>query len=248
MDFFIVFVLIAIFLGGLVRSYFGFGEALISMPLLAIIGLDTHTAISTIGLAGLFVASLNIFYDFKTIKYKVLCKMLIGSLLGIPIGIWCLRHFEAGNVQFMLGIFLILYGIYALARTLYFKNYAHIILKSKIWAFITGIVSGMLGSLYNSHGVPVVIYGTMTRWGIKAFKSTVQAHFLITAIFVVIGQITGGIWTSQTLSLFLLSIPCLIISVMIGKYLSYVTTPHNFEKWIYVFLVLLGILMLFVVS
>lgn len=106
----------------------------------------------------------------------------------------------------------------------------------------------MLGSLYNSHGVPVVIYGTMTRWGIKAFKSTVQAHFLITAIFVVIGQITGGIWTSQTLSLFLLSIPCLIISVMIGKYLSYVTTPHNFEKWIYVFLVLLGILMLFVVS
>src|SRR5699024_11943657 len=113
----------------LVRSYFGFGEALISMPLLAIIGLDTHTAISTIGLAGLFVASLNIFYDFKTIKYKVLCKMLIGSLLVIPIGIWCFRHFEACNVIFMIGIYLILYGIYALARCSDFYYCANIILK-----------------------------------------------------------------------------------------------------------------------
>ena len=115
---------------------------------------------------------------------------------------------------------------------------------SKIWAFITGIVSGMLGSLYNSHGVPVVIYGTMTRWGIKAFKSTVQAHFLITAIFVVIGQITGGIWTSQTLSLFLLSIPCLIISVIIGKYLSKLTSYNHFEKWLYLFIIILGALIL----
>src|SRR5699024_4798526 len=152
------------------------------------IGLDTHTAISTIGLAGLFVASLNIFYDFKTIKYKDLCKMLIGSLLGIPIGIWCLRHFEAVNVQFMLVIFLFIYGIYPLERTHYVKNYDHIILKAKIWSFITGIVSGVLGSLYNSRGVRVVISGTMTRWGIKAFRSTVQADFLITAIFVVVGQ------------------------------------------------------------
>ncbi|MDT3982810.1 sulfite exporter TauE/SafE family protein, partial [Staphylococcus ureilyticus] len=74
------------------------------------------------------------------------------------------------------------------------------------------------------HGVPVVIYGTMAPWHIKDFRSTIQAHFLITAIFVVIGQASGGIWTSQTVSLFLLSIPCLIISVVVGKYLINHTT------------------------
>ena len=102
------------------------------------------------------------------------------------------------------------------------------------------MISGVLGSLYNSHGVPVVIYGTMAPWHIKDFRSTIQAHFLITAIFVVIGQASGGIWTSQTVSLFLLSIPCLIISVVVGKYLINHTTYHNFEKWIYLFIIILG--------
>ncbi|MFQ3906256.1 hypothetical protein ABLV94_13995 [Staphylococcus sp. Mo2-7] len=45
-----IFILLAIFLGALVRTYFGFGEALISMPLLALIGLDIKTAISLVGI------------------------------------------------------------------------------------------------------------------------------------------------------------------------------------------------------
>ncbi|PUZ34645.1 sulfite exporter TauE/SafE family protein, partial [Staphylococcus cohnii] len=56
MDLFLVYILISIFLGGLVRTYFGFGEALVSMPLLALIGLNLHTSISLVGLAGLTVA------------------------------------------------------------------------------------------------------------------------------------------------------------------------------------------------
>lgn len=60
MDIFIILSLLAIFLGGLVRTYFGFGEALISMPLLALIGLETHTTISLVGLAGLFLSLIHI--------------------------------------------------------------------------------------------------------------------------------------------------------------------------------------------
>ncbi|MEY8601017.1 TSUP family transporter [Staphylococcus shinii] len=116
MDIFIILSLLAIFLGGLVRTYFGFGEALISMPLLALIGLETHTTISLVGLAGLFVASLNIFSDYRSIKYSVLFIMLAGSLVGIPIGIWILRYFNTDIVQIMLGGFLIIYGTYALSK------------------------------------------------------------------------------------------------------------------------------------
>lgn len=61
MDIISVLILFAIFLGGLVRTYFGFGEALVSMPLLTLIGLDIHTSVSVIGLAGILVASFNIF-------------------------------------------------------------------------------------------------------------------------------------------------------------------------------------------
>lgn len=244
MDVIIILSLFAIFLGGLVRTYFGFGEALISMPLLALIGLETHAAISVVGLAGLFVASLNIFSGYRNIKYNVLFLMLVGSLVGIPIGIWILRYFNTNIVQMMLGGFLIMYGTYSLCKFLFFNNRIRVVLKSNIWSGITGIVSGILGSLYNSHGVPVVIYGTLSRWHIKDFRSTIQAHFFLTAIFVVMGQGFGGIWTEQTMPLFLLSLPCLIISVIIGKYLSKLTSYNHFEKWLYVFIVILGALIL----
>lgn len=244
MDVFIIFSLFAVFIGGLVRTYFGFGEALISMPLLALIGLETHTAISVVGLAGLFVASLNIFSDYRNIKYNVLFIMLAGSLVGIPIGVWILRYFNTDIVQMMLGGFLIIYGTYALSRYLLLNNHIRIVLKSSIWSGITGIVSGILGSLYNSHGVPVVIYGTLSRWHIKDFRSTIQAHFFLTAIFVVMGQGFGGIWTEQTIPLFLMSLPCLIMSVLIGKYLSKLTSYNHFEKWLYLFIVILGALIL----
>src|SRR5699024_606951 len=246
MDLFLVYILISIFLGGLVRAYFGFGEALVSMPLLALIGLNLHTSISLVGLAGLTVASLNICLDYRNVKIKVLLLMWLGNILGIQLGILILQYIATSFIQIMLGLFLILYGIYAFGKITFFKNRYNIILKSNIWPSLTGMISGVLGSLYNSHGVPVVIYGTMAPWHIKDFRSTIQAHFLITAIFVVIGQASGGIWTSQTVSLFLLSIPCLIISVVVGKYLINHTTYHNFEKWIYLFIIILGFLLLLI--
>ncbi|CEF17592.1 hypothetical protein ACWER7_08605 [Staphylococcus xylosus] len=58
------------------------------------------------------------------------------------------------------------------------------------------------------------------------------------------GQGFGGIWTEQTIPLFLLSLPCLIISVIIGKYLSKLTSYNHFEKWLYLFIVILGALIL----
>ncbi|MFQ3726293.1 sulfite exporter TauE/SafE family protein [Staphylococcus equorum] len=239
-----IFILLAIFLGALVRTYFGFGEALISMPLLALIGLDIKTAISLVGIAGLTVALFNIFSEMKHIKYRTLAVMMTGSLIGIPVGIWILHHFDTGKIQLLLAIFLILYGIYAFIKTVFLTHHSKIKLKSSLWEGLAGLVSGVLGSVYNSHGVPIVIFGTLSQWHIKDFKSTIQAHFLLTAIFVVMGQLLGGIWTSQTIRLFLATLPILVVAVLLGKYLSKKTHHNHFEKWIYIFIVILGILML----
>lgn len=245
MDIISVLILFAIFLGGLVRTYFGFGEALVSMPLLTLIGLDIHTSVSVIGLAGILVASFNIFLDFKNIEYRLLAALLIGSFLGVPLGIWILNFVNTSVVQWLLGLFLFSYGTYAFLRKVYFKNKTKMILKSKAWAGLTGIISGVLGSLYNSHGVPVVIYITLTGLSVKTLSSTIQAHFLITAILVVIGQGTGDIWTSATLPLFFLACPFLLISVLIGKYCKRHTLDYHFDKWLYLFIAFLGLLLIF---
>lgn len=56
----ITLVVLAVFIGALMRTMFGFGEAIVSMPLLALLPIPIHTSVSLIGLAGLTVASLTV--------------------------------------------------------------------------------------------------------------------------------------------------------------------------------------------
>src|SRR5699024_1826960 len=121
MDLFLVYILISIFLGGLVRTYFVFGEALVSMPLLALIGVNLNQSMSWVRLEGLTVVRLNIYLDYRNIKIKVVLFVLLGSLLGIPLGILILQYIATAFIQIMLRLFLILYGIYAFGQITFFK-------------------------------------------------------------------------------------------------------------------------------
>lgn len=51
----VLIVLIALF-GALVRTVFGFGEALVTMPLLALLAVNLQTSVALIGALGLIVA------------------------------------------------------------------------------------------------------------------------------------------------------------------------------------------------
>lgn len=244
MDFlFLIYILLAIFLGALVRSYFGFGEALVSMPLLSIIGLDFNSSISIVGLAGLCVAIFYTISGFKNIKLYPLVIMLTSSIIGIPIGIFILHNFDTNKIQEILAIFLILYGFLKLIKNMFFKNTRNFKFLSPIWSSLAGVISGILGSLYNTHGVPIVIYATLSKWKTKEFQNTIQAHFLFTSIFVVLGQATGNVWTDKTIPIFLITLPFLITATFIGKKLAKKTSNHNFENWIYLLIGILGILL-----
>src|SRR5699024_12757501 len=113
MDFlFLIYILLAIFLGALVRSYFGFGEALVSMPLLSIIGLDFNSSISIVGLAGLCVAIFYTISGFKNIKLYPLVIMLTSSIIGIHISIFILHNFDSIKIKILLSVFLFIYGFF----------------------------------------------------------------------------------------------------------------------------------------
>jgi len=49
-------VITVVFLGALTRTAFGFGEAVVSMPLLTLLPISLHTAVSLMGFVGLTVA------------------------------------------------------------------------------------------------------------------------------------------------------------------------------------------------
>ena len=241
----IVLVVAVVFVGALMRATFGFGEAVISMPLLALLPINLHTSISLIGLAGLTVAGITIPFGWRHIDRSILIWLSAATLLGIPVGLALVKFAPAGIVTKTLGIFLIVYSMYSLLiRDVIAQTTASSRLNNTGWVFPFGFAAGALGSAYNVTGIPVVVYGTLRRWNSSRFHGTLQAHFLVAGIFVVTGQALGGLWTASLLWLYGLSLPAIIIATLLGLFLHHHIPTKKFTRSVFFVILALGILLL----
>ncbi len=240
----IVLVVLAVFMGALTRATFGFGEAVVSMPLLALLPISLHTSISLIGLAGLTVAAMTITSGWRHVDRSILIWLSISTLLGIPFGLALVKFAPVVVVKWSLGIFLIVYSVYSLVRGLFAQTTAHAWFQHRGWVLPFGFAAGVLGSAYNVTGIPIVIYGTLRRWNQSRFHGTLQTHFLVAGIFVVVGQALGGLWTANLFVLYGLSFPVIIIATLLGMNLHKRIPTRKFEQYVFFVIIVLGALLL----
>lgn len=240
----IILVIAAVFVGALMRATFGFGEAVVSMPLLALLPIELHTAISLIGLAGLTVAVLTVSTGWRHIDRQALIRLAIATVVGIPVGLVLVTFAPAIVITVALGTFLVVYGFYSLTKPILTKTSGRALLNRPVWALPFGFAAGMLGSAYNFNGVPVVVYGTMRRWEPNRFRGTLQAHFLLSGIMVVSGQALGGLWSTDLFILFGLSLPVILIATLLGVFIHRRIPSNKFERYVFILIILLGALLL----
>src|SRR5690625_5013081 len=81
-------VVLFVFLGSLTRATFGFGDSVISMPLLALLPLSLNTSIALIGLTGLSVGLMVVFSAWKHIDKRILLLLSLSTLACISIGLY----------------------------------------------------------------------------------------------------------------------------------------------------------------
>lgn len=229
---------LAVFAGALTRSTFGFGEAVVSMPLLALLPLGLHTAASLVGLAGLTVAALSMLSRSRQVDWGGLARLSAGTIVGIPLGIALLRYLPARPVTAVLGGVLLLYGGYGLLPA------APRVGAGQAWAYPTGLAAGALGSAYNFSGVPVVIYGTLRGWHPALFRGTLQAHFLVAGVLVVAGQALGGIWTAGLPWLFAACLPAIGAATWCGHLLHGRIPAERFRRYVFLLVLTLGTILL----
>ncbi|MEG0497017.1 MAG: sulfite exporter TauE/SafE family protein [Carnobacterium sp.] len=231
-----------IFLGSLMRAVFGFGDSIVSMPLLALLPINLATSIALVGLGGFTVALLTVLSGWRNVDRPVLGYLSMGSLLGIPAGLLLVKFASNTLVTFILGIFLIIYGVYSLTKPE--KLTVHLWLNKPHWSLPFGFTAGMFGSAYNMNGVPIVIYGTMREWKPEVFRETLQAHFMISSSLIIIGQFMGGFWSKELFVLYGFSLPAIGLAILLGKFIYGRIPTHKFERYIFVLVILLGIMLL----
>jgi uncharacterized membrane protein YfcA len=231
--------LIALVLFGaaLLRSIFGFGDALFAMPLASLV-VGVTVAAPVVGLvslvlaAGVLVASRR-HVDVATVRY-----LLAASLVGIPVGVSVLSRADEGALRLTLGAIVIGFGLYRLFSPRLPE------LHHRRWALPFGFAAGCLGGAYNIGGPPVVLYGALRGWSAPRFRGTLQGYFLVTSIVIALAQGLGGLWTREVLVLVGASTPGVVAALWWGQGLARRLEPATFDRHLSLVLVALGVLLL----
>ena len=231
-------VLVILFLSTFVRSALGFGDALIAMPLLAlVVGIQVATPLVAMGAST--IAFTILLKSWRKVEIKDAWRLVLFTWIGIPLGILFLKAAPEFLVKSLLGILVIGFGLY----NLFIPNLPK--LKTEKWAYLTGLVAGILGGAYNTNGPPVVVYGILRRWDPEKFRATLQGYFLPTGFAILITHGLAGMWTSQVVHYYLYSLPIIIGAVLVGEKVNQIIPQGKFDKVIYGFLVLVGVLLIF---
>jgi uncharacterized membrane protein YfcA len=227
-----------VFLATLIRSTFGFGEALVAVPLLALF-LPVKVAAPVAVLISITVALIVTIQDWHHIHFDSAKRLVLSTLIGIPIGLLVLILFANQIVQAILGIVIITFALYRLVNQngLKFEN------DEKAWIF--GFGAGILGGAYGMNGPPLVVYGSLRRWGPKQFRATLQGYFLPASILAMVGYTIAGLWTYTVTWYFLLSLPVVILAIFLGGVLNRRISGRSFMLYIYAGLILIGIILFF---
>lgn len=227
-------VLATILLASFVRTSIGFGDALLATPILiSFIGLQRASAISA--LFGMTISIILLARNWRGIDFRVARNLILGGLLGVPMGLLLIKAVPAPTAKALLGIFLIVYGTYSLfsLRLPY--------LGDNRWGYAFGFVGGVLGSAYGTGGPPLVVFGTLRRWPPDEFRSTLQSFFFFNNIFILVSHALAGFWERDVLMLYASSIPVVFVGVFTGLWASRFVPQHRFRQVVCLVLIALGI-------
>jgi uncharacterized membrane protein YfcA len=228
---------IIIFVAIFVQTVAGFGMALISMPLL--IGLfGIHVAAPLIALVGLVVEVGLLLHYREALSLKAVARLAAASLVGIPIGLFAARLADERLVTALLGGLVLGYVVYAALGPRLPG------IKRQSWAYLFGLVGGLLSGAYNTGGPPVVIYGNLCRWEPGEFKSNLQGYFLFNSVVVVGFHALAGSLHHPVWGLFLVALPASGLAMLSGFRLDRHVNPAIFRRIVLALLLVVGIRLL----
>jgi uncharacterized membrane protein YfcA len=239
MDFLATILLVAgiLFVSTFIRSAVGFGDALLAMPLLALI-VSLQTATPLVAFMSMMVSIGILLTDWQTVDLRSAWRLIIASLAGIPLGLVLLNLAPEAQVKGGLGILLVLYGLYNLLTP------GLPLLTHEKLAYPFGFIAGILGGAYNTNGPPVVIYGALRRWEPNYFRATLQCYFFFTNILILAGHGLAGLWTPLVWRLYLYSIPVICLGIYLGGKANRHIPKAMFSRVIYSLLIVVGVLFL----
>lgn len=230
-------ILAVIFFATFIRSVFGFGEALIAVPLLALL-IPVEEAVPLATLISITVALIVVIQDWNKVHLRSALALVLATMFGIPLGLLLLTTVDEGIVKAILAVCIIGFASYCLGVR------GTVELKNDKLAWLFGFVAGILGGAYGMNGPPLVIYGSLRRWSPQNFRATLQGYFLPASLVGLFGYWLSGLWVRDVSWNYLVSLPVTLAAIILGRWIHRRIRSESFITFVHLGLILIGGLLL----
>jgi uncharacterized membrane protein YfcA len=228
--------LIATFAGAVVAGLSGFAFGLVAASIWLYILSPLQSATLIIAF-GLIVQGYSVWKLRHALDWKKLWPFIIGAAIGVPVGVAVLTWANPAYVRIGVGVFLILYSLYA-----WFRPTLRPVTSGGAAADAgIGFLNGVLGGMTGLAGILVTIWSGLRGWPKDqqraVFQPVAVAIFLMSAIW--LGA--KGAVTADTIKLFAIGLPVLIAGTWLGLKLYGRLDEATFRKVVLVVLFASGV-------
>jgi uncharacterized membrane protein YfcA len=213
-------------LSSFLQTATGFGYAIITAPLLALVLEPKETVMLTM-LTGLIVRLLMMRSTKNSGSFKAIAPLITASIVGAIPGAYVMTIISNDALKLFIGLVLLI------AATALWKNYRLPIRQSRCAESIVGCLSGFLATTTSINGPPVVLYYLNSNVGENknVFRGNLTRYFLLINIAsIIISFLAGTLIVDSLWRQTLLALPALWIGFFLGEKFFHRINAVTFKK------------------
>ena len=234
----IFFVIFTVFIASIIRGFNGFGFSATCISGFSFI----LPAIEIVPIILALEVAISIFmvpYIWNKIDWRFVFKILLGIIIGSPIGLYLLRYLSSDVTHLTVCVLVIFFSF------LLMKGYENKKINNTYAKFFTGVISGTLNGLTTLGGMPVALFLLITSIQPAVIRGSLAALFFLTDIYAFVLSSLAGIVDITTIYRILPLITILPIGVYIGDKFFVKSKEETYRKVVFYFLIFISILGIF---
>ncbi|WP_407184283.1 TSUP family transporter [Bradyrhizobium centrosematis] len=221
--------------GGFVSGFSGFAMGLVVSGVWLHIITPIQTA-TLIGGYGLLTQGYGMYKLRHVLDLRKAWPLALGTVIGIPIGVAILAYLDPAYLRFGVGMLLMIYAIYGLARPVFVP------MKISPGAdVVIGISNGMLGGLTGLGGIISTISCQWRGWPKDVQRAVFQPVLFVAFLVISLSQAAAGTITRETLTLYALGVPFMVAGLWSGFRLFGKIDDETFRKAVLTLLLFAGL-------
>ena len=200
----------AALLGGFASGLAGFAMGFIVSGFWLHVITPAQTAALIAGY-GLWTQGYGVWKLRRTLSWRTVAPFLIGGAIGIPLGTVLLGYVDAVYLRLGVGGLLVIYSVYGLAKPSFTPRKSGALTDGCV-----GFLNGILGGLTGLPGFIITVWCQMRGWNKDEQRAVFQPVILTAMIMIAISLGVSGAITTETLRLYVLGLPVVLIGLGLG--------------------------------